>query len=46
MATQRVGVGFFIEAHPLILEWQISRGGSTTPAYGYSMTAGLTTLVF
>ena len=46
MATQRVGVGFFVEAHPLILEWQISSGGSATPAYGYSMTAGLTALVF
>ena len=46
MATQRVGVGFFVEAHPLILEWQVSSGGSATPAYGYSMTAGLTTLVF
>lgn len=43
MATQRVGVGFFVEAHPMILEWQISSGGSATPAYGYSMTAGLTT---
>lgn len=46
MATPRVGVGFFVEAHPLILEWQVSSGGSATPAYGYSMTAGLTTLVF
>lgn len=46
MATQRVGVGFFVEAHPLILEWQIGSGGSATPAYGYSMTAGLTTVLF
>lgn len=46
MATQRVGVGFFIEAHPLILEWQISQGGSATPAYGYNVTAGLATHVF
>lgn len=46
MVTNRVGVGFFIEAHPLILEWEIRSGASSTPAYGYSMTGGITTIVF
>lgn len=46
MITNQVGAGFFIEAHPMLLEWQISGGGSATPSYGYSMTAGFTAILF
>ncbi len=41
MATNRLGLGFFFESHPMLLEWQLD-GGSATPAYGYSTTAGFT----
>ena len=46
MATGRVGLGFFFEAHPMLLEWQIDGAGGSTPAYGYSTTAGLTATIF
>lgn len=42
MATNRLGLGFFFESHPLLLEWQIDGNGTATPAYGYSTTAGFT----
>jgi len=45
MATNRVGLGFFFESHPLLLEWALANSGSG-PAYGYSTTAGFTTTLF
>ena len=46
MATNRLGLGFFFESHPLLLEWQIDGNGTATPAYGYSTTAGFTVSFF
>jgi len=44
--TQQIGAGFFIEANPMLLEWQLSSGGNATPAYGYSMTAGFSVTLY
>lgn len=44
--TQQIGAGFFIEANPMLLEWQLSSDGNATPAYGYSMTAGFSVSVY
>lgn len=46
LATTDLGLGFFFESHPLLLEWQIDGRGSATPAYGYSTTAGFTATFF
>jgi len=45
MVTQRVGVGFFFEVNALMLEWNVGNGGSSTPAYGYHVSAGLATIL-
>jgi hypothetical protein len=44
MVTPQTGVGFFVEGHPLMLEWAIGRGASATPAYGYAVTAGFSAI--
>ncbi len=46
MVTSRVGVGFFLESNPAMFEFDISSGGSSTPAYGYNVSAGFTALLF
>lgn len=46
MAKGDLGLGFFFESHPMLLEWQIDGQGSATPAYGYSTTAGFTATFF
>ncbi len=46
MASSQLGLGFFFESHPLLLEWQIDGNGSSSPAYGYSTTAGFTASFF
>jgi hypothetical protein len=46
MASSRVGLGFFFESHPLLLEWSLDGAGGSEPAYGYSTTAGFTTTLF
>ena len=46
MVTQKVGVGFFFEVNAAMLEWNIGPGGSSTPAYGYHVSAGIATILF
>jgi hypothetical protein len=46
MLTATQGIGLFVEGDPMRLEWNIGRGGSSVPAYGYSVTAGLSVLFF
>lgn len=46
MVTPTNGVGFFVEGFPLMLEWNIGKGGSRTPAYGYSVVAGFSAILF
>lgn len=49
MVTERVGVGLFLEINPVLLEWTLSSATtapSATPAYGYNVTMGLSSVVF
>jgi hypothetical protein len=46
MVTDKIGVGGFIEGYPLMLEWRLGGGASSTPAYGYNVNAGLSAILF
>lgn len=46
MVNDKIGVGGFIEGYPLMLEWRLGGGASSTPAYGYNVNAGFSVLFF
>ena len=46
MLTPHDGIGFFVEGFPLMLEWNLAPGSTKTPAYGYSVVAGVSLMVF
>jgi hypothetical protein len=46
MVKDKVGVGGFIEGYPLMLEWRLGGGASSSPAYGYNVNAGLSAILF
>jgi hypothetical protein len=46
MVNDKIGAGGFIEGYPLMLEWRLGGGASSTPAYGYNVNVGLTVILF